>query len=162
MTVNCKVIFGNWVKTCLQMRSDHIWDSTKLFRLQYIDYIEDYWRLSETVDNSVHISLVLSCLVGGVNRVVDSLWQSSVLSCCEVDIRLHLLSSCCFNKAAEGCQRRHFAGQTQSSNQQCCSTDNVTKCYTFPRIIAEICLCYMLQNNSLINEQTYLITLQSS
>ena len=38
-------------RTCLQTRSHLRQDWTKLFSLQYI---EDYWQLSETVANSVH------------------------------------------------------------------------------------------------------------
>jgi len=45
------VIFGNWVKTSSQMCSHRSQDWTKLFSLQYI---EDYWKLSATVANSVH------------------------------------------------------------------------------------------------------------
>ena len=45
------VIFGNWIKTSSQMRSHRRRDWTKLFSLQYI---EDYWKLSATVANSVH------------------------------------------------------------------------------------------------------------
>jgi len=60
----CDVIFENWVKTSSQTRSHRRQDWTKLFSLQYI---EDYWKLSATVTNSVHTanktrqdSLVLS------------------------------------------------------------------------------------------------------
>ena len=54
-TVNCDIIFGNRVTTCLQMRSNRTRD--KLFSLKYT---EDYWELLETVNNLVHTANTVS------------------------------------------------------------------------------------------------------
>ena len=61
----CDVIFGNWIESSSQMLSHRRQDRTKLFSLQYI---ENYWKLSATVADSVHTTdktrrnkTVLSC-----------------------------------------------------------------------------------------------------
>ena len=40
-TANCDVIFGNWVRTCLQTRSQRRRDSTKLFTLNWLSRTTD-------------------------------------------------------------------------------------------------------------------------